>query len=379
MTTDTARFARSLPVTAEFSSAFDDKTRVALPPGWLIAATDVVQSRKAIAQGRYKAVNLAGAAMISAVMNALQTRDIPYAFGGDGSAIAFAAPERAVVERTLAALIVFVEEEIGLQLRAAIVPVERIRADGFDVAVSAVRLSDNLNNYAFGGGGVSHAEKLMKAGECRVAKGAPGSRPDLAGLSCRWTPIRAEGRRIVSLILERGAAASEAEFAAAARRFLSLLGMEKGGANPMPAEGPRVGWPPQGLDLEAHASRGVRSFAAMRRKLLFETLLVWLLFKTGMRVKQFVPDRYRRVTSLNTDYRKVQDGLRMTVSFDEGELARARAFLDELRNRAIVRYGICIQDSAVLTCYVPSVMEDDHFHFLDGAGGGYAEAATQLR
>lgn len=377
MTTDTARFARSLPVTAEFSAAFDATTRVALPADWLIAATDVVQSRKAIAEGRYKAVNLAGAAMISAVMNALQTRDIPYAFGGDGSAIAFAAAERAVVERTLAALIVFVEEEIGLQLRAAIVPVEKIRADGFDVAVSAVRLSDNLNNYAFGGGGVSHAEKLMKAGECRVAKGAPGSRPDLAGLSCRWTPIRAEGRRIISLILERGAAASEAEFAAAARRFLSLLGMAT--ANPMPAEGPRVGWPPQGLDLEAHASRGAHSFAAMRRKLLFETLLVWLLFKTGMRVKRFVPDRYRRVTSLNTDYRKVQDGLRMTVSFDEGELARARAFLDELRNRAIVRYGICVQDSAVLTCYVPSVMEDDHFHFLDGAGGGYAEAATQLR
>lgn len=377
MTTDTARFARSLPVTAEFSAAFDATTRVALPADWLIAATDVVQSRKAIAEGRYKAVNLAGAAMISAVMNALQTRDIPYAFGGDGSAIAFAAAERAVVERTLAALIVFVEEEIGLQLRAAIVPVEKIRADGFDVAVSAVRLSDNLNNYAFGGGGVSHAEKLMKAGQCRVAKGAPGSRPDLAGLSCRWTPIRAEGRRIISLILERGAAASEAEFAAAARRFLSLLGMAT--ANPMPAEGPRVGWPPQGLDLEAHASRGAHSFAAMRRKLLFETLLVWLLFKTGMRVKRFVPDRYRRVTSLNTDYRKVQDGLRMTVSFDEGELARARAFLDELRSRAIVRYGICVQDSAVLTCYVPSVMEDDHFHFLDGAGGGYAEAATQLR
>jgi hypothetical protein len=377
METETARFTRSLPVTTEFSAALDGGARVLLPADWLVAATDVVQSRKAIAEGRYKAVNLAGAAMISAVMNALGSRDLPYAFGGDGSVIAFAPAEREIVEKALSALIVFVEEEIGLRLRAAIVPVSRIRADGLEVAVSAVRLSPHLNNYAFAGGGISHAEKLMKAGEFAVAKAEPGSRPDLAGLTCRWTPIRAKGKRIVSLILERGAKANDAEFIAAGRRFLGMLGMGQG--CPMPAEGPEVGWPPAGLDLEAHASRGERTFAAMRRKLLFETLLVWLIFKTGLRVGAFQPGKYRKVTGLNTDYRKVQDGLRMTVSFDEAELARARAFLDELRDRGIVRYGMCVQDSAVLTCYVPSVTADDHFHFLDGAGGGYAEAASQLR
>jgi hypothetical protein len=33
----------------------------------------------------------------------------------------------------------------------------------------------------------------------------------------------------------------------------------------------------------------------------------------------------------------------------------------------------------LITCLVPSVLQDDHLHFLDGAGGGYALAAKGLK
>jgi hypothetical protein len=97
-----------------------------------------------------------------------------------------------------------------------------------------------------------------------------------------------------------------------------------------------------------------------------------------MRVGSFDPVRYKQFTSLNTDYRKFQDGLRVTVSLDDAELKRVTDFLGRERDAGTVRYGLCIQDSAILTCYVPSVMSDTHFHFLDGAGGGYAEAAENM-
>ena len=32
-----------------------------------------------------------------------------------------------------------------------------------------------------------------------------------------------------------------------------------------------------------------------------------------------------------------------------------------------------------MTCIVPSYVSDDHVHFLDGAGGGYALAALNLK
>ncbi len=44
--------------------------------------------RKAIADGRYKAVNMAGASVISALLNGLGRRDLPFVFGGDGALVA---------------------------------------------------------------------------------------------------------------------------------------------------------------------------------------------------------------------------------------------------------------------------------------------------
>jgi hypothetical protein len=32
-----------------------------------------------------------------------------------------------------------------------------------------------------------------------------------------------------------------------------------------------------------------------------------------------------------------------------------------------------------MTCVVPSALTPDHMHFVDGAGGGYAAAASRLR
>lgn len=45
----------------------------------------------------------------------------------------------------------------------------------------------------------------------------------------------------------------------------------------------------------------------------------------------------------------------------------------------IARYGLHRQDSALMTCIVPSPYTRDHIHFVDGAAGGYAKAAEMLK
>ena len=167
MEPETALFTRDLPVRNEFRTVLDETSYQAAPDDWLIAVTDVVGSRKAIADGKYKAVNMAGVAMISALMNALGTQEVPFIFGGDGAAIICAPSDRAVVEKTMAETVAWVREDLGLTLRAALVPVAVVRAEGLDVLVQATRVSEAVNNYAFRGGGMSRAEALMKAGEYR--------------------------------------------------------------------------------------------------------------------------------------------------------------------------------------------------------------------
>ena len=58
---------------------------------WFVGLTDVVGSTDAIKNGKYKSVNMAGTAAISAVINMLSHQNYPFVFGGDG--VNFAVPE----------------------------------------------------------------------------------------------------------------------------------------------------------------------------------------------------------------------------------------------------------------------------------------------
>src|SRR5664280_228656 len=55
-------FYASLPILRDFTRVMDPGLFAPLPDGWLVGIADVVQSTKAIAENRYKAVNSAGAA-----------------------------------------------------------------------------------------------------------------------------------------------------------------------------------------------------------------------------------------------------------------------------------------------------------------------------
>src|ERR1043166_4648332 len=76
-----------------FERLMDPALYAPLPDDWIIGVSDIVESTKAIAANRYKAVNMAGAAVIAAVTNALEGREFPFVFGGDGASFAVA-PDR---------------------------------------------------------------------------------------------------------------------------------------------------------------------------------------------------------------------------------------------------------------------------------------------
>ena len=81
-------FYGTIPVFRGFDSLMDPALYTPLPDDWSIGVADIVESTKAIAEARYKAVNMAGAAVIAAVTNALEGREFPFVFGGDGASFA---------------------------------------------------------------------------------------------------------------------------------------------------------------------------------------------------------------------------------------------------------------------------------------------------
>ena len=103
-----------------------------------------------------------------------------------------------------------------------------------------------------------------------------------------------------------------------------------------------------------------------------------MVFKLKLRVGGFDPDRYRREIYANSDFRKFDDGLLMTVDCSDAVISKLQEKLEQASAQGVIRYGFHVQDEALLTCVAPSILSSDHMHFIVGAGGGYAIAAQRL-
>src|SRR5882672_8137927 len=167
-------FYNSIPVFRGFASLMDPSLYSALPDDWSIGVADIVESTRAIAEARYKAVNMAGASVIAAVTNALEGREFPFVFGGDGASFAVPPDDLARAREALAATAIWVDESLDLVMRVALVPMAAVRAQGLDVHVARFGPSPNLSYAMFSGGGLGWAEAAMKRAEFAVAKAPPG-------------------------------------------------------------------------------------------------------------------------------------------------------------------------------------------------------------
>ncbi len=81
------RFYADIPAFDDFSGIADSSNYQVAPDDWHVIIADVKGSTQAIAEGRYKDVNMIGAACINAVLNISQKRSVPYVFGGDGATL----------------------------------------------------------------------------------------------------------------------------------------------------------------------------------------------------------------------------------------------------------------------------------------------------
>lgn len=371
-------FLEEIPVLNSFGDVADPAHYVPLPADWVVGVSDVVDSTGHIAGGNYKAVNLAGAGTISAVGNAIGGRLPLFVFGGDGAHFALPPEDADAAREALARAAMWADRDLSLDLRVALLPVADVRAAGHDIRVAFWQASPDVRYAMFSGGGLDWAEDQLKAGAIGIPPAAAEAEPDLTGLSCQWGPIRPSEGRIASLIVKRHPTAEAGTFRNFATDLVAIID-ETTGSSPVPDAGPDVRWPKGTIALQARIARRGMAGWVRRCRVLLTSALMWLVFKTGIRVGRFRPDDYRREIARNTDFRKFDDGLMMTVDCTPEVAAELRARLTAAQEDGIIHFGMHEQDEALMTCVVPSALSSDHVHFVDGAGGGYAEAARQMK
>jgi hypothetical protein len=283
-----------------------------LPDDWTIGVADIVESTKAIANQRYKAVNMAGAAVIAAVTNALEGREFPFVFGGDGASFAVAPADLEAARAALAATATWVKEDLDLAMRVALVPVRAVRAQGLDIRVARFGPSPNLSYAMFSGGGLGWADAAMKRGEFAVAHALAGEQPDLSGLSCRFEEIPSARGLILSVLVVPAKDADPPAFRKAIEDIIDLVERSPDAGRPVPAGGPEIRFPPKGMEFEARATRGA---SLLRRRGVVFAISLWayVVLRLGIKVGNFVPKTYIQQVVENSDFRKYDDGLRMIL------------------------------------------------------------------
>jgi hypothetical protein len=373
---DQKDFYVSLPLFSDFAEVVRAENFSPLPDEWYVGFTDVTGSTAAIAAGRYKAVNMVGAGAIAAVANALGRRPFPFVFGGDGVSLAVSGADAPATSDALAAMASFAHAEFKLDLRVAMIPLSEIRASRNDVRVARFAASEHCVYAMFSGGGLTWFEAQAKNGRYALPVAPPDARPDLSGLSCRWGVAPARNGVVLSVIVApRG---DDPRFTSLVGEIVKMALDASASERPVTVDRLGVATPLRAIELEAtalRASGGSRLSSIAKAAFSFTLGITFHRFK--LRAGVFDAGAYAADVAANADFRKFDDGLRMTLDCSPAFADNLEAKLSGAEEFAY--WGVFRQKSAQITCFVPSITERDHVHFVDGAEGGYALAAKALK
>ncbi|GGH12530.1 hypothetical protein GCM10007036_10430 [Alsobacter metallidurans] len=372
-------FFAALPRLRSSRDTFDLSLYRSAPDCWYLAITDVQGSTAAIEQGRHRTVNYIAAAGIAALRNLCHDCEIPILFAGDGCAVMVPANYGDASRLALARLRQLAREEFNLNLRVGLARVSELREWGADVLVG--RYEPTIGNAfgVFAGGGVAALEAALKKEAPSPLKAKAhipssledGALPDLTGLSCQWQELKSLNGRMLTLILE-GRDMSLAYSA------VQRLAGSKGLTAATPAN-LRPRWPAAGVWLEARATHGRKPASLIAARLFVRAMAAYIVLRTGWRVKGFDRRRYIAEIASNTDFCKFDQQLSLVIDCDSAAEVAILAELVSIAKGGDLHFGFHLSPTALMTCFVTSVEDSNHVHFIDGGDGGYTRAAGLMR
>jgi hypothetical protein len=379
-------FYADLPVTEKFSDIADLSHYTPLPDDWSAVVSDVKNSTVAINNGEYKAVNITGVSVITSILNVLKPLSVPYIFGGDGSSLCV--PDN-VLDKVKDALIATQEMsqlQFGLALRIGVVPISEIRKAGYDIFVSKQKVSEHYIQAAFAGGGLEYAENVIKDDDSECAfriESKNVSDADYTGLECRWENVPSKHGETISLIVKATADNQDDEY----RIYTEIINKvhdiygDESSSRPVYEEGLKLTLSNNFLKYETKARTFGKSISELflyKLKIRVQALLGRFFMSRKIKTGDTDWGKYKSTFVKNTDYRKFDGVLREVLSGNKQQREMLDQYLNERYKKGECFYGIHVSESALVTCMINNCI-DQHFHFIDGADGGYAMAATMMK
>lgn len=376
-----------------FASFYDfsiDHHYELLPNNWSIAVADVQGSTQAVERGAYKQVNAIGVASIIAITNACPDLQLPYVFGGDGASICIPNSRLEAVKQALMDTQKLATETFQLTLRIGIVPIEAVRAQGFEVKLAKLRSSESFQQAMFNGGGLSFAEDLIKRADhlfsgdknpYTISEHISPSQSSFDGFECRWNAIPSPHEEVVALLVNAQHGEDSDKIFNQVTSIINHIYGDETEYHPLREHHLHMSFSFKKLLIESKIhtrEKGVMSLLGYLSKLIFLSMAGSWLMNKSKRTKKVDWGNYKKIFIRNTDYRKFDDTLRMIIAGTKAQREQLKTELELLHHQGLIYYGMHASKNAMVTCFIKDYHED-HVHFLDADDGGYAMAAKHLK
>lgn len=373
-------FYQNLSALESFNEITNPSIYTPIPEDWFVLVSDVIGSRKAIQDGKYKEVNTIGASCIVAVLNELDTTELPYVFGGDGASICVP-PE--YLERSVVALIGaknMASVAFSLDLRIGAIPVKDVFEDGGTIQVAKVKVSEVYHQAVFTGGGMVMADKMLKKEDSPYLIDSQDKKiaADFTGLECRWDRVEQTGKQVISLLVKSNSETMDSVqgFDQIIQQIEELIHSE----HPITQQSLKFSFNPRWLKNEIRTRTYLKNIfqkLAYIFDLYYRIIIGKILMRFNIKTGDFNWGDYKPELIQNSDYKKFDDMLRVVLSCTKKETEALKKFLDALEKGGEFSYGIHISNAAIVTCMIKEY-SGMHFHFVDGDDGGYAMAAIDM-
>lgn len=370
-------FYHHLPPMPDFNAIADENQYQAVPEDWTVVITDIKGSTTAIEMGRYRDVNTIGAATIAAAQNALQ-REFPFVFGGDGATLVIPNEDIPKIKAALLGVQNLSTDNFQLTLRIGLVKVRELYQAGHQLKIARHELAAGKCIAMFYGGGLQAAEDKIKNEPHKYNIHAnEETQADLEGLSCRWNPIPNKNGLVLSILVTARGEQKQATYLRVIQELEKILGDKLDHFNPVNIQQASYKTVWDNINSEKKLAPHPWHYSFLWRA--FEILVCALLFQLRLGQYLMPMKHYEEAMQTHSDYRKFDEMLRMVIDCSEVQKDHIREYFESEQALGNIYFGTHCSKNSLMTCYVNTVNDGDHIHFIDGDNGGYAIAAKEMK
>ncbi|MCH4822312.1 DUF3095 domain-containing protein [Gramella lutea] len=348
-----------------------------LPDDWYILVADIRNSTKAVQNGNHNHVNLVATGCVIAVLNLAEDYklNIPFFFGGDGAT--FLIPPE-IKEHALSVLDKHdrnTQKNFGFNLAIGSIRISEIYDLNIDLKIARAKINNALSIPVILGGGLKYAEDQIKENANPHTLTMDETPLNLNGMECKWDRIKPPKKEheVLSLIIS---GCGKNDYARIYSRILQIIDDIYGSVDsrkPISVDKLRTKSGFQRIKDEMNAKFGRWSWLAFMQN-WFMASFGSIYLNSSNSGKNYLKKLVELSDNLTLDGR-----INTVISGTQEQREKLLAYLDELEELNLIKYGYHVSEESIMSCYVKDIHKDQHIHFVDGGNGGYTKAANQLK